>query len=177
MKKQSISYDDIEKEILSNNKYHVLDFEYHHGITRLQHSARVSRYVYKISRKLDLDYVSATRAALLHDFFTNEEFGTNHGLIQGVVHPDIALANACGEFDLNEKEKNAIESHMFPLSVVLPKSREAWVLTAVDKVVAIYEYSSYKFNPKNAVKTLKFANYSLCFLFLFVINILTIGEK
>ena len=177
MKKKSISYNDIEKEILSNNKYQRISLESHHGLTRLEHSLRVSRNVYKVSRKLNLDYVSATRAALLHDFFTNEEFETNHGLIQGVVHPDIALANACGEFDLNEKEKNAIVSHMFPLSVVLPKSREAWVLTAVDKVVAIYEYGLYKFNPKNAVKTLRFANYSLCFLFLFVINILTIGEK
>lgn len=177
MKKKSISYNAIEKEILSNKKYQRISLESHHGLTRLEHSLRVSRNVYKVSRKLNLDYVSATRAALLHDFFTNEEFETNHGLIQGVVHPDIALANACGEFDLNKKEKNAIVSHMFPLSVVLPRSREAWVLTAVDKVVAIYEYGLYKFNPKKAAKTLRFANYSLCFLFLFVINILTIGEK
>lgn len=177
MKKQSINYNDIEKEILSNKKYQRLNLESHHGLTRLEHSLRVSRNVYKVSHKLNLDYVSATRAALLHDFFTNEEFESNHGLIQGVVHPDIALANACGEFELNEKEKNAIVSHMFPLSVVLPRSREAWVLTAVDKIVAIYEYGLYKFNPKKAVRSLRFANYSVCFLFLFIINVLTIGEK
>ena len=177
MKKKEISYRQLEKEVLSNEKYQKLSLESHHGLTRLEHSLRVSRNVYKVSRKLNLDYVSATRAALLHDFFTNEEFETNHGLIQGVVHPDIALANASGAFKLNDIEKNAIESHMFPLSVVVPKSKEAWVLTVVDKLVAIYEYGLYKFNPKKAVKTLRFANYSLCFLFLFVINILTIGEK
>ncbi len=171
------SYRSLEKEIMSNKKYMLLNQESHHGLTRLEHSLRVSRNVYKVAKKLNLDYVSATRAALLHDFFFNEEFESNHGLIQGVVHPDIALANACGAFKLNEIEKNAIESHMFPLSVVVPKSREAWVLTIVDKLVAIYEYGLYKFNPKKAVKTLRFANYSLCFLFLFVINILTIGEK
>lgn len=177
MKKKEISYRQLEKEVLSNEKYQKLSLESHHGLTRMEHSLRVSRNVYKVSKKLNLDYVSATRAALLHDFFFIEEFESNHGLIQGVVHPDIALANACGAFDLNEKEKNAIVSHMFPLSVVLPRSREAWVLTAVDKIVAIYEYGKYKFNPTKAIVFTKYAGYSLCFLFIFVLNVLTMGEK
>ena len=144
--KNALSFDYISKDILKNRKFQRIAYESHHGITRMEHSMRVAKYVYKISKKLNLDYVSATRAAILHDFFTNAEFGANHGLIQGVVHPHIALQNACGEFDLNDIEKNAIESHMYPLCCKMPKYKESWVLTGVDKVVAIYEYLSYKFS-------------------------------
>ena len=144
--KNDISFDYISKDILKNRKFQKISRESHHGITRMEHSMRVAKYVYKISKKLNLDYLSATRAAILHDFFTNEEFGNNHGLIQGVVHPDIALQNAKGEFKLNKIEENAIETHMFPLNMKLPKYKESWVLTLTDKVVAIYEYCSYKFN-------------------------------
>ena len=171
------SYKSLEKEIMSNKKYMLLNEESHHGLTRLEHSLRVSRNVYKVSKKLGLDYVSATRAALLHDFFFNEEFESNHGLIQGVVHPDIALANASGAFKLNDIEKNAIVSHMFPLSLELPKYKESWVLTIVDKLVAIYEYGLYKFNPVNLKGYLKYLGYSVCFLLILGFNFITMGEK
>ena len=171
------SYKSLEKEVMSNKKYMLLNEESHHGLTRLEHSLRVSRNVYKVAKKLNLDYVSATRAALLHDFFFNEEFESNRGLIQGVVHPDIALANASGAFELNEIERNAIESHMFPLSVVVPKSKEAWVLTVVDKLVAIYEYGLYKWNPANLKGYLKYVSYTASFLFILAINFITMGEK
>ena len=144
--KNDISFDYISKNILKNRKFQIIARESHHGITRMEHSMRVAKYVYKISKKLNLDYVSATRAAILHDFFTNAEFGENHGLIQGVVHPHIALQNAKGEFELNEIEENAIESHLYPLCCKMPKYKESWVLTLTDKIVAIYEYCSYKFS-------------------------------
>ena len=66
---------------------------------------------------------------------------------------------------------------MFPLSVVLPKSREAWVLTIVDKLVAIYEYGLYKFNPVNLKGYLKYVSYTASFLFILLINFITMGEK
>ena len=135
---KNISFEYISKDILKNRKFQRIASESHHGITRMEHSLRVARFVYKISKKLNLDYVSATRAAILHDFFTNEEFGENHGLIQGVVHPHIALQNASGEFELNDIEKNAIEAHMYPLCCIMPKYKESWVLTATDKIVAIF---------------------------------------
>ncbi len=143
--KNDISFEYIAEDILKNRKFQKIAYESHHGITRMDHSLRVAKFVYKISKKLKLDYESATRAAILHDFFTIEDFGDNHGLIQGVVHPEIALQNAKGEFELNKIEENAIVTHMWPLNAVMPKYKESWVLTAVDKTVAIYEYLSYKF--------------------------------
>ncbi len=168
------SFESIAKEMLSNQKFLRLSHESHHGITRLDHSLNVARKVYKYSIKFNLDYVSATRAAIVHDFFTNAEFLSNRGLIQGVVHPDIALANARGEFEINDKEANMIESHMFPLSVVLPRSKEAWLLTGIDKITAIYEYVSYKFNYRKATDRLGYA--IGCFL-LFAFFMITKGGE
>lgn len=172
--KTDISFDDIAKDIINNKKYQKIKLESHHGITRYAHSMRVAKYVYKISKKLKIDYVSATRAAILHDFFTNEEFGSNHGLIQGVVHPDIALTNALGEFELNARERNAIEAHMFPLCMTLPKYKESWVLTLVDKAVAIYEYASYKFSYTKLTGKVATA---ISLFAIFAFNILTMGRK
>jgi uncharacterized protein len=168
------SFESIAHEMLTNQKFLRLAHESHHGITRLDHSLNVARKVYKYAIKLNLDYVSATRAAIVHDFFTNAEFLSNHGLIQGVVHPDIALANARGEFEINDKEANMIESHMFPLSVVMPKSKEAWLLTGVDKLQAIYEYASYKFNYRKATDRL---SYALGCMILFVFFMITKGGE
>ena len=168
------SFDSIAKEMLSNKKFLRLSHESHHGITRLDHSLNVAKKVYKYAIKFNLDYVSATRAAIVHDFFTNAEFISNHGLIQGVVHPDIALANARGEFEINDMEANMIESHMFPLSVVVPKSKEAWLLTAVDKMQAVYEYASFKFNYHKL--TDKFG-YALGCFFLFAFYMITTGRE
>ena len=168
------SFESIAEEMLSNQKFLRLSHESHHGITRLDHSLNVAKKVYKYAIKFNLDYISATRGALVHDFFTNAEFLSNHGLIQGVVHPDIALANAKGEFEINDKEANMIESHMFPLSVVTPKSKEAWLLTGVDKLQAIYEYASYRFNYKKATSKLE---YALGCMFLFIFYMITTGRE
>ena len=144
--KNDLSFETISKDILSNRKFQKISYEKHHGITRMDHTLRVAKYVYKISKKLNLDYESATRAALLHDFFVDKEYGNNKGIMKGVVHPHIALTNSKGEFKLNAIEENAIESHMFPLNKTIPKYKESWILTLVDKSVAIFECLTYKFS-------------------------------
>lgn len=168
--KEMLTFDEISKDILANRKFQKISHESHHGITRMEHTLRVARNVYKVATKINCDYVSATRGALLHDFFTNEEFGINLGLVQGVVHPHIALENARGEFGVNEIEADMIVSHMFPLNTNIPKYKESWLLTAVDKVVAIYEYGCYKFNYHKALNKV---NLAVLVAFYFI----TLGRK
>ena len=160
-----ISFDDIARSIINTKKFNELKSESHHGLTRYIHVMRVSKYTYKITKKLKMDYVSATRAALLHDYFTEKDFNGIKGIKKGAVHPNIAYENAIKEFEINELEKNAITSHMFPLGVKVPKYKESWVLTAVDKCVATYEYTNYKL--KN----------SLTLYAIFLINMLMFGQK
>ena len=170
----NLSFDDIAKDILDNKKYCKLANETHHGITRMSHSMRVARNTYKLAKKLHLNYVAATRAALLHDFFLNEEFGSNLGWVQGIIHPSIALQNAKGEFDLSDKECNAIAAHMFPMCATLPRYKESWVITIVDKGVAIYEYFTFKFNYTRFTRQVA-SVVTIAGLFLF--NVLTMGRR
>ena len=144
MQKSNITFDSIANEITHTNKFNKLKSENHHGITRYIHVLRVSKYTYKISKFFHLDYVSATRAALLHDYFTNNELYNENTFKRGILHPDTACINAQRDFILNNIEKNAITSHMFPLCHELPKYKESWVLTLVDKCVAAYEMTRYK---------------------------------
>ena len=163
--KINISFDDIARDIINTKKFNELKSESHHGITRFLHVMRVSKHTYKISKLLHMDYISATRAALLHDYFTVSDFNGTKGIKKGIEHPSIAYKNAKKEFEINEIEKNAITSHMFPLGLKVPKYKESWVLTIVDKSVATYEYA--KFKLKN----------SLTLYSLFLINMLMFGQK
>lgn len=150
--KNDLSFEVIASNILNNKKFNKIALETHHGMSRMDHSLKVARIVYNISKKLRLDYESATRAALLHDFFTNEELCGLSGFSELVVHPSIALANAKGEFVINKIEANAIESHMFPASLKFPKYKESWVLSFVDKTISTVELFQYKLKYTKVTK-------------------------
>lgn len=115
----------------------------HHGCTRYGHSLRVAYLSYKISKLLGFDTECVIRAGALHDFFLvrdDETILTNAKMF--IKHPTMAKENAITYFGINEKEQNIIESHMFPASNVAPKSKEAWVVTLSDKLVALFEGAS-----------------------------------
>ena len=46
------------------------------------------------------------------------------------------------------KEKNIIISHMFPLGSIKPEYLESWIVSTIDKIVALDEYIVYKFKDK-----------------------------
>lgn len=157
-KNSSITFDSIANEITQTNKFNDLKSENHHGITRYIHVLRVSKYTYKISKFFNLDYVSATRAALLHDYFTNEELHNDNSIKRGILHPETAYNNAQLDFKLNELERNAIISHMFPLGHEIPKYKESWILTLVDKCVATYEMTRFKLSNTLTLYLIFFIN-------------------
>ncbi len=138
------SFDSIAEEIIYSDKYQSLKNEDHHGLSRYDHSLRVARNTYKLSKKMKLDYVSATRGALLHDYFTDEDYRNTKGMKKYSMHPVIALNNAIREYELNPKEENIIVSHMYPMCKTKPNCKESWLVTSVDKGVAIYECARYK---------------------------------
>lgn len=92
------------------------------------------KYNIKVNRQ------SLIRGALLHDYFLYDwhEKGKGHGL-HGFFHPGIALRNAKEDFSLSGIEENIIYRHMFPLTVVPPTCREAWLVCLADKLCALGE--------------------------------------
>ena len=78
----------------------------------------------------DLEYME-----IVSEILKNREFNK---LIRN--HPKIASTNAKKHFNLNKKEINIIESHMFPLVVkIKPKYKESYVVAFADKLVWGYE--------------------------------------
>lgn len=134
-------YYNIVKQILNNKEFNKLNDLEHHGISRYDHSLRVSYYSYKITKKLGLDYESVARGGLLHDFFLSEKKQKKiNRVCSFFTHPKKALIKSSNIFDLNDKEINIIKSHMFPVNYTLPKYRESFIVSIVDKIIALFEF-------------------------------------
>ncbi|QSX05229.1 HD domain-containing protein [Sedimentibacter sp. zth1] len=151
----------IAEPILTHPEYQQTKNIKHHDESVYDHSLKVAYYSYEIAKKKGLDWQSCIRGALLHDFFLYKFYKRKHiGIISDSIkhainHPKIALENSKKYFDLNELEEDIIKGHMFPFG--LPKGKEAWIVSFVDKYIAIFEYCSnfkkitsnkYSFNTK-----------------------------
>lgn len=110
----------------------------HHGINRFDHSYRVAYHTYKITKFLKLNYKSATKAAILHDFFL-DEVQDEKSISRLRKHPDVAAYNANKYFGINSFEEDIIKNHMFPITSKAPNSFEGWIVDLVDDYVSIYE--------------------------------------
>ena len=131
------------KDILDNKEFIKLKKYLHHGINRYDHCIRVSYNSYKIAKKLNLNSKDVARAGLLHDFFlvNNQKITITERIKVLFTHPKIAVENSEKYFSLNDKEKNIILSHMFPLGIVLPKYKESILVNIIDDGASIYERS------------------------------------
>lgn len=128
-------YFEIVNDIINDKYFKKLKDERHHlSNNRFDHSYDVSFRTYKICKKLNLDYTSATRAALLHDFFFKSEI---KGPKEIVFHPKNALDNASKITELNDLEKNIILSHMFPIGFTVPKYKESVIVDMVDDLSSL----------------------------------------
>ena len=139
---EDFEYKKIIDNILNDEKFKKLDKCLHHGTTRYEHSIRVSYLSYKIAKINNLDYITAARAGLLHDFFNNEGSSMIERFKSTFTHPSIAVENAKEVFNITEKESKIIRSHMFPVNLTLPRSIEAWIVTVADKIIFLKEISS-----------------------------------
>lgn len=131
-------------------------YRQHFETTCYDHCLTASFYCYKICKLFKLDYKSAARAAMLHDLFLYDWRKPNSsGGLHAFKHGKIAYENASKIFDLNDKEKDMIIKHMWPVTIALPKYPETFILTAVDKYCAleesIYDFI-YNFSFKNTLK-------------------------
>jgi uncharacterized protein len=129
-------------------------FAHHRSITRLEHCLHVSYLSYLTCRKMGLDYQSAARGGLLHDFYLYDSHVTKPDSgIHCFCHPSIALENATKYFPLNEVEKDIIVKHMWPVTISPPKYKESFIVTFMDKYCASREAAQYVSRFKIAQQT------------------------
>ena len=130
----------IIKDLLENDKVNEMKIYMQHCNTScFEHSYNVSYICYKICKKFNFDYVSASRGAMLHDFFLYDWRKNKKFNFHAYKHGKIAYNNAIKEFKLNEIEKNMILRHMWPVTLKMPKTKEGFLLTLADKYCAIIE--------------------------------------
>ncbi len=116
-------------------------FDQHGDVSTYDHCLAVVRMSVRIDRRLRLgsDRRALARGAMLHDYFLYDWHAAPTRL-HGFFHPARALANAERDFALSDRERDIIASHMWPLTFwQIPKSREAWVVCAADKLCALSE--------------------------------------
>ena len=136
---------EIISDIYEHEEFLKLKEFYHHNSSIYEHVMKVSYFSYKACKVLKLDYQSAARGGLLHDFFLYD--WRNHDVpdlpedkFHGIEHPKISFANAEKHFTLNDIEKDIIIKHMWPLTLVPPKYKESFIVSFADKYLASKEF-------------------------------------
>ena len=134
-------------DILNHEEYKQLaSFTHHRPFTTLEHSLRVAQIAYdwsiRLERRLKIDTHAVTRGALLHDFFLYDwhHLRPDGARWHGFRHPRIACQNAERCFIISDKEKDIILSHMWPFTVRMPRSREAFLVMIADKFASLQEF-------------------------------------
>ena len=116
-------------------------YRQHYNINCFEHCLLVSYNTYLICKKHHLDYISGARAGMLHDLFLYDWRKRENGRkgLHAYTHPKVALKHASTFLNLNDKEKDMILKHMWPVTPAIPKYKETFVLTFVDKYFAVAE--------------------------------------
>ena len=146
-KEEKVLYRKITKhapDILSSGNFRSTKSYIQHGnVTVNDHCMSVARQSLKISQALHIKCSERelVRGALLHDYFLYDwhDKTVERQKLHGFHHPFTALRNASKEYDLTLKEQDIIKKHMWPLTIVPPACREAWIVTLADKWVSALE--------------------------------------
>lgn len=112
----------------------------HKGGTTYAHCVNVANKAYQLAKKWrwDIDIRALVRGAMLHDYYLYDtETMPWSDYRHSLIHPKLAVENAEKHFTLDQKERNIILSHMFPIpGAPLPRSKEAWLICLADKICA-----------------------------------------
>ena len=110
----------------------------HNGVLK----CKVSKF--KIAKVVGADARVCALAGLLHDFYTDKDLKGNSSVKRLGLHPNMALENSIKYYKLDDIQKDIIKTHMFPCNFDIPKYKESWLVSGVDKLVSTYEMLRYK---------------------------------
>lgn len=117
-------------------------YRQHGAYSVYDHVVAVAAMALRIAGALHLrvDETALVRGALLHDYFLYDWHVPDPDRpLHGFYHPKAALANAQRDYGVNALEADIILRHMFPLTLVPPRTREGLVVCIADKVCALRE--------------------------------------
>ena len=153
-KRQQKFFENCVGELLASPKVREMGKYIQHGdTTTLTHCIYVAYISYALCCRLGLrfDERSLIRGALLHDFFLYDwHKKEGRKLLHAFRHPGIAEGNADALFSLNDRERDIIKKHMWPLTVLPPKYRESFFVGCADKISAFLEFINVEVCPQPA---------------------------
>lgn len=132
-------------DILESVNFQLTREHIQHGtVTVHAHCINVAKHSLMLADKLKIRVRrrELIRGALLHDYFLYDWHDKEHinpFKLHGFFHPGRALRNATRDFELTEREQDIIRKHMWPMTIIPPKCREAWIVTVADKWVSLLE--------------------------------------
>ena len=132
-------------DILHSENFQKTRHHIQHGTMPVyRHCLDVAKQSIQINKALGLGCSERDliRGALLHDYFLydwHDKNRENYQKLHGFYHPGIALKNARKEYHLTRREEDIIKKHMWPLTIVPPLCREAWVVSMADKYCSLLE--------------------------------------
>lgn len=138
------SFSELARPTLTAARVSLMSGFVQHGDTStLAHTVSVAEtsLAFVRAHKLQCDEASLVRGALLHDYYLYDwhDGAAAPDRWHAFTHPYHALRNAERDFDLTATERDIIVHHMFPLVPFPPRSLEALIVSAVDKVCTVRE--------------------------------------
>lgn len=133
------------EDILNSANFQKTKEHIQHGnMTVNEHCINVAKTSLLIKEKFHItcNQRDLVRGALLHDYFLydwHKKDLKNPHKLHGFYHPGRALQNAKKEYVLTKRQEDIIKKHMWPLTVVPPMCREAWIVTTADKYCSLME--------------------------------------
>ncbi|MBQ7307228.1 MAG: HD domain-containing protein [Clostridia bacterium] len=150
---EEISFYQIVKDIIRTEEFKQMkNYQHHIKGNLFNHSLKVAYLCYKHhkKKKLKIDIVEFVQAALLHDYYLYNLHGDNQKhRFHWFKHPRIALNNAIKKYPLTKTQQDMILHHMFPVTIIPPKTKEGWLICYYDKVAAVHDRFGKRNNKKD----------------------------
>lgn len=172
MLEETSEFSNIVKDLINNETVKQMkNFRQHYETSCYEHCFKVAFYSYIICKKLSLDYKAAARSGMLHDLFLYDwrKRNPNRKSLHAFHHPRVALNNSLKITELSCIEQDIILKHMWPLTIILPKYKESYIVSFVDKYCALAESLSY-YKSLNRVQ--KAYRYSYVFFGLMIFRLI-----
>ncbi len=108
------------------------------------HSKKVAYLLYRHHKRFHskAELRELLRGAMLHDYYLyDRNHRTSPHRLHGIVHPRYALKNALRHHpELSPMERDMIRRHMFPLTIIPPKTTGGWLICFYDKLAAVDDF-------------------------------------
>jgi uncharacterized protein len=130
------------KFLIENGEFNKLkDYNQHNNYSTFDHCIAVAEQAMDIVEKLNIkiDADELITAALLHDYYLYDWHTADKShRLHGFSHGKKAMENAVNHYRINKRQQQAIERHMFPLTLP-PTNKLGIILTLADKICATKE--------------------------------------